>query len=562
MINYNASTMGIVTDTNDPIQMGRVRVVCPDWGDQLTNDVHQGEWAQYVSPFGGTISSMTRGPGVQQSSGGATYGFWAIPKIGSQVIVMCLNGNPRHRIYIGCVYDMHSVNSMPHGRFMYDDHPALDKNGEAASPAGPYTSGEGFLEPLNTNLKAAFSNYGGSNYEWQSRAADYTASAVDVENLNDSYSLVPDDKSVIHNGRKYTQGYQNSRIDPRSTTNPRMANLDSQVHCLTTPGFHAISMDDRQENCRMRFRTTSGHQIILDDTNERIYIATAQGNNWIEMDQCGNIDIFANKKVSIHSAEDINFSTDKSIKMFAKENIHLRADKQIRTYSKEDMFFKTDKDIKIKSDNVFFDIKTDVNLKTGTNLNIGATNINIVATTESHNLTTLNITSQDVLITQTGDFNLLAANLYLKSSTGTIDINSSSTLQLHSATSTKLSSDVMVDIFGTITTTLTGGGATAKWASGVMTYPSAPPATISTPTDPTEAAQADDPIVVVTNSAFVTNRNPAHEPWARVVTKQSLDVDTQEMGEFTDEPELTYDDPRVGKIEHGINIIRGMFWRR
>lgn len=563
MIDYTAPTVGIVTDTNDPSQNGRVRVICMAWGDTTYDDTHEGEWAQYVSPFGGTVSSMTRGPGIDHAEGGATYGFWAIPKIGSQVIVMCLNGNPRHRIYMGCVFDPHSTNSLPHGRYTYDDsHPALDKNGNPSLPAGPFTNGEGFLEPLNTNMKAAFSNYGGENFEWKSRAADYTATAVDIENLNDSFSAVADDKLVEDNGRLITQGYQLSRIDPNSTANSNLPNYDSHVYCLTSPGFHAMSMDDRQENCRMRFRTTSGHQIILDDTNERIYIATAAGNNWIELDQCGNIDIFSNKKINVHSVEDINFTSDKSIKLFAGKDIHLCADKQIRAYSKEDMFFKTPKDIKIKSENMFFDINTDVNVKIGSNLNIGVPTINITATDMFQTLTTLNIKTEDTFITQTGDFNLSAANLYLKSTTGTIDINSTTTLQLHSSTSTKLSSVLKVDIFGTTTTTITGGGATAKWASGVMTYPSSPPAIISTPTDPTEAEDAIEPTVVVTNKAFQTNRIPTHEPWARVMTKQTIDEDTQELGDFSSEPELAYDDSMVGKIERGISIIRGMFWRR
>jgi hypothetical protein len=49
-----------------------------------------------------------------------------------------------------------------------------------------------------------------------------------------------------------------------------------------------------------------------------------------------------------------------------------------------------------------------------------------------------------------------------------------------------------------------------------------------------------------------TNRVPAHEPYGRVMTKD----------DFTHEPEVPYDSDSNGRVERGINIVRGMFWRR
>lgn len=339
-------TLGTVVDTNDPQQMGRVRAVCPAWGDSFGTHFEDIPWCIYASPFGGQSGVGTRGSGLQESEGGVAYGMWAIPKVGAQVLVACLDGDPQYRIYLGCVFDQHTPHTLPHGRWKYDDHPELQQDAMAAKPHGPFTSREKFIEPLNQNLKQAFGNTGEPNYEWRSRAADYSVSYVGVETLDNVVGKVADDKDVEHDGWVSTQGYGVSRIEPQGKSSITDKNYDSHVYSITTPGFHSFSMDDRIENCRVRFRTTGGHQILMDDTNERIYIQTAKGNNWIELDEDGNIDIFTTNKVSIRAAEDINLTSDKTIRMSAKEGIHMYSEKEIRAHAVEDINILSEKSVR------------------------------------------------------------------------------------------------------------------------------------------------------------------------------------------------------------------------
>lgn len=331
-------TIGYVVDTNDPQQMGRVRAVCPAWGDSYETIIDDLPWALYITPFGGQVTQGTRGPGIQSSEGGVAYGMWAVPKVGAQVLIMCVDGNPQHRVYIGCLYDQFTPHTMPHGRWKQDDHPALDKAGSNPKPFGPYTSREGFIEPLAENIHEAFAYKNEPNYEWRTRAADYQVAAVDVSQLNSVYSEAPDDKQFSQGGWETTQGYQVSRIDPNAPSASTARNYDNMVYSWTSPGFHALSMDDRQENCRVRFRTAAGHQIIMDDTNERIYIQTAKGRNWIEMDQAGNIDIFTTNKVSVRSRKDINLTSDETIRMHAGKGIHMYSGGDIRMQAKESIY--------------------------------------------------------------------------------------------------------------------------------------------------------------------------------------------------------------------------------
>lgn len=342
-------TLGVVVDTNDPQQMGRVRAVCVQWGDSWNTPVEDLPWAVYMSPFGGHVQVGTRGPGVQESDGSLAYGMWAIPKVGAQVAMMCVDGNPMTRMYIGSVFDQFTPHTLPHGRFMHEDHPGLEKSGQDTVPYGPYTSAEKLVQPLAQNMKRAFNVSSAANHEYRTRGADYTATRVDVSQLDYTFSKAQDDKDVKVDGWTATQGYGISRQDPSAPSTYTDRSYDSTVYSWTSPGFHSISMDDRQENCRMRFRTTAGHQIIMDDTNERIYIATAQGNNWIELDQDGNIDVYTANKLSVHAAKEINFTSDDMIRFHAKKGIHMHSDADVRVTAATDIHVKAGSNLRLRS---------------------------------------------------------------------------------------------------------------------------------------------------------------------------------------------------------------------
>jgi hypothetical protein len=365
-------SIGVVTNVSDPLQWGRLQIVVPAWGDSWNHDVESLPWAMYVTPFGGQTEVGTRGAGISTTEGGISYGMWAIPKVGASVVVMSLDEDHQQRLFMGCVYDAFSTHTMPHGRWMFEDHPEIDDVKPPAKPYGPFSSGDRLIQPLADNMKKAFGNTPDCK-EWQTRCADHSVSRVDISQLQYSKTKVQDDSSTDSgDGWKNTQGYQTSRIDPNNKSSTTDKNYDSPTYSWTTPGFHSISLDDRMENCRIRLRTMSGHQILLDDTNERIYIATAQGNNWIELDQAGNIDMFTTNKVNIHAANEINMTSDKTIRMYAKEGIHMSSEQEIRMHAEQDIHVNTKATLHATAGK-------DINIKTGANLMLtskSTTNIN------------------------------------------------------------------------------------------------------------------------------------------------------------------------------------------
>lgn len=361
-------SIGTVIDTNDPQQMGRLRVMVPSLGDNLEKKVSDFPWAMYVSPLAGTNFVGPRGnEDTHVTSGPVNYGMWNIPKIGAQVLVACIDGDPNLRIWLGCITPQWTPHTMPHGRYIHDGD----------TPDGPLSSTEHPIQPLYDNLSEAFG--GRDSFEFRSRGIDQQVANINNEEVPKVVSGTADDigKTItLPDGttKIVTQGYTRSRIEPNvDTPNTGGVNYDSQVYSWTTPGFHSISMNDLAENCRMRFRTTSGHQIILDDTNERIYIATAKGNNYIEMDQNGNIDIHSDRRISVHATKDINFETEGAFRVKAAKGIHMQTDMDFRVQATLNIHQKAGNDIYSQAANNINGLAGSVvSLESGANTNIRA----------------------------------------------------------------------------------------------------------------------------------------------------------------------------------------------
>lgn len=82
-----------------------------------------------------------------------------------------------------------------------------------------------------------------------------------------------------------------------------------------------------------RIRTRTGHQLLMHNSEDLIYIGNARGTTWIELTSDGKIDIYANDSISVHTQNDLNFYADRDINMEAGRNVNIKASAE---YSKSD----------------------------------------------------------------------------------------------------------------------------------------------------------------------------------------------------------------------------------
>lgn len=343
---------GQVVSTADPDQMGRIKVWVPSLdGENFT--IEKLPWVDYAAPFFGFTVDYPAGNGTSTNKSHTAYGMWAIPKVGATVLVFCLNADPTSRYYFASTLRLHRNRSLPAGRNT-DAQGKIGPYGDAGDARGNLNP----IEPAFSNLRAQFNNKIDSPqalsrgvYERQ------VAQPKNEKNGKEGYAPNPADKSY----------------------------LDPQTYCFVTPGRHALIMQDDPQFARMRLKTAEGHQIILDDANERIYVSTAKGNTWIELDEDGHVHVYGSESISVRSEKDINIIAEENINMKGK-NIYLNSDGGTLRLNTCEMYFKATKNLSaracgdldlISENSIFLTANSNIDQSADNSIAITASDVNL-----------------------------------------------------------------------------------------------------------------------------------------------------------------------------------------
>ena len=300
----------------------------------------------YVSPF----YNVTPREGVKKNQGyeysQQSSGFWAVPpNVGTKVVVLCLEENFGFGYWIGCVQDQF-MNFMTPGNAsttFNNSDPSTPK------PVGEYNkeliTAEGrdptkYIKPVNTLADSVLTTQG--------LGGDTTRGTTTSSSRREVPSMVF--------GMSTPGPYDNRPGKPSSSYGPEFAKSNVPFSRL---GGSSFVMDDGDmtllrkkpaggddagppeyanaeagdtsgnptlpHNELIRLKTRTGHQILMHNTEDLIYIGNAKGTTWIEMTSNGKIDIFAQDSVSIHTSNDLNVTADRDIIMSAGRNICLKA---------------------------------------------------------------------------------------------------------------------------------------------------------------------------------------------------------------------------------------------
>jgi len=548
-VRINSITIGLVVNTDDPLQMGRLQVFCPSLNDN-PKKIHHYPWCVYATSFGGVIdnSSFLRGSdaGNNATTGAVHYGQWNIPEQGAHVLVGCIDGDPRRRFWFACVNEHQATHTLGHGRYKW--------SAEDGTPDGPLSSNETPIEPLYSNMTKAFVDR--NSREWKSRGADYqiTSNRKDEQQIPNSekQTYVDEVYEDISNAEQddWVKGILGAHGYDWSSFKNISGFMSSKVYGITTPGFHAITLDDRPYNSRIKLRTSSGHQILLDDTNERIYINTFEGNSWIEMDKSGNIDVYAKRRLSFHSEKDFNISTDETFRVKATKGIHLYAgdnrgqpplseippDGQIRLHSTDDIHIKSENNINVKADDEF------------------------------------NVYAKSTHLESEDDIILNSDKIQITDGYSMVEV-SASNVRLQSAGDIEWKTDEFSSTMDTLENKINTDISTFNLAMGQIE------AQTSASNLPRKDDYEDSSLGAITaiefdflvEKAIWTNRVPQHEPWPRTLMQDSDDIINEQndgyknnvdwIEQFDNETSPEGLEP-IGKVEGDEEIYRGINWRR
>jgi len=304
---------------------------------------------KYLSPFYGVtpVKGLQENDGYQYTQ--KSYGMWMVPPdIGTKVLVIFAEGNANFGYWIGCIQDDYMNFMVPDGRASTDrttDVTPQNLKG-AKLPVGEYNkkleTGE-LIDPtlFNKPYNKDFTNI----LEVQGLLFDENRGTT----TSSARREIPSAVFGVN-----TPGPQDKRAgSPRFDvgTTGKKANVP-----YNRLGGHSVVMDDGNDkflrathaedgppiyinrlngetggdetiphNELLRLRTRTGHQILLHNSEDLIYIGNSRGTAWIELTSDGKIDIHAQDSISIMSDNDINFTAERDFNIEAGRNINLSA---------------------------------------------------------------------------------------------------------------------------------------------------------------------------------------------------------------------------------------------
>jgi hypothetical protein len=325
--------IGSITNTVDPTRSGRVQVYIEQFasGPEGKNGLR---WVRYLPPFygatekTGTTSGYGDYPGNQQS-----YGMWfTTPDVGTRVLCFFVEGDPSQGYYVGCIIDNGLNHMLPAIGAATKTKYVTQNKSQAAyfadSPQLPVTE-------INTDNPALEDNP--KFYDQPKPVHSYQASIFFQQGLDRDPERGPiisnaqrESPSTVYGVSTPGQPIYQGGLDPKTIRQQLDAGTlrPDQVTVIGRYGGHTMVMDDgdiENKNALFRLRTTKGHQIMMNDSENFFYISHANGQTWIELGAEGTVDVYSTNSVNVRTEGTINLHADKDINMFAGRNINMKS---------------------------------------------------------------------------------------------------------------------------------------------------------------------------------------------------------------------------------------------
>lgn len=364
-----APYMARIVSHLDPTFQGGLEVtLLRDSGNDPRNET-QTYFVKYAPPFYGSTSYEFAGRNNSYEDTQKSYGFWAVPPdVGVTGIVIFIDGKADAGFWIACVQDKFINNMIPAIAASSSYHAPRDKLGQGSHPL-----------PV-------------AEYNKKNNAGD---KSLEIDKINKP--VHPIAKRFAEQGliKDETRGYTNSssRRDlpgavygmltpgPLDRLGPKrpIGTLQSPTSPVPVSrlGGTQIVMDDGDDRYfrkspagigppdyqklieeglaeadipyseYFRVRTRTGHQILLHNSEDLIYIANSRGTAWIELTSNGKIDIYSQDSISIHTEHDFNFFCDRDLNIEVGRNFNLKVREERHTHVMKDDVLIVDKNQKI-----------------------------------------------------------------------------------------------------------------------------------------------------------------------------------------------------------------------
>ena len=365
--------IGTVMDDADDQRMGQIWVYIPAFSgkrlnegsvptdgtapDRKTGQIEFNQeqrlgWIQCspLMPFFGSDGNRVKDSNGRKAYGDgdvSSYGFWANPRIGDQVGILFSHGDIARAYWIGAVPKHYSNISTPAIVGVGQD--AMDPEVLAKSLGGRKISEAALIPTLEKTRDVSGVVGATRRFEDVYPARSYLANLLISGLINDTFrgaglsSSRRESPSYVTGLKSPGWDYDSEKHNVNATTGdkfddtpvgkpPAEAGSRSRYLGLSSNG-HQFVMDDHPDHQGIRLRTSAGSQLYFNDggltgeaPNEAfIYISTAKGKVWIEMQDDGDMHVYGAGSGSFHFEGDLNFTAGGAVNIEAVGDLNFKA---------------------------------------------------------------------------------------------------------------------------------------------------------------------------------------------------------------------------------------------
>ena len=353
----------------DPSYMGSLEVQLLHESGNDEDREGQLRVVKHLNPFYGTTSLEFVGesPDTHNETQKA-YGMWFVPPdIGTIVACIFINGDTRKGYWFGCVQDEDMDFSVPGyaaTEYVVDDSRKTDKE-KSRVPASEYNK---IVHPevqSDTTKKLKPEHPIAKALEDQGLLKDDIRGITTSSGRREVPSMVfgistpgPTDKTGKQ-GRvgKHEHKVAAAFISRLGGSSFVMDDGDDKWERKTKPTdgppeyvsveAGETALRDTPHNELIRLRTRTGHQILLHNSEDLIYIGNSRGTAWIELTSDGKIDIFAEDSINIRTKKDFNLYCDRDFNLEVGRNFNTKVHGERHTHVLKDDILIVDENQKI-----------------------------------------------------------------------------------------------------------------------------------------------------------------------------------------------------------------------
>jgi hypothetical protein len=284
-----------------------------------------------MSPFYGvtTPSSANTGWG-EYIKNPNSYGMWnSQPDIGTTVICIFINGDPNYGFWIGCVPQAEALQMVPAiggtDNIVANSGESKSLGGAVRLPVTNINTNNTGIADSNTFLNDAkpVHSYVASILAQQGLIRDPIRGVIGSSAQREAPSRVG--WGVSTPGRPiYEGGYTDETIATAATSDK-----PTGLKVVARRGGHTLVMDDGDilgKDQLVRIRSSLGHQILMSDDGQTLFIIHANGQSYIELGKEGTIDMYSTNSFNVRTQGDLNLHADNNININAGKALNISAD--------------------------------------------------------------------------------------------------------------------------------------------------------------------------------------------------------------------------------------------